>query len=863
MTSIGDKVAINGTTGTVKYVGATKFAEGTWYGIELDDCVGKNDGSVQGVRYFTLSKTQGNYGLFTQLENLRKMDENDNLRLENAKLVRVVEALQKKTRQLHLECEQLNVSLDSFESQNLQISALQETIEEMTLNGVDWESKYLQLSQHITQVQKENEELKLELNPLKEEVALRRKIEHVGLSDEKLVDNSVLLQKYLLLEEVLSKLEQSLKDVTERYEDLLEENTILLEENTTFQADISRLNNELEIAKQSLVDLTLQLEAQEGSSNIVDFLTENNVKLSNSLDALNEELNELKRKDEMHTTMNKIYVDIENELSDQLRELQESYDKSKIVQENSHIIKVIGKTSNQDLSKRDEELKSLRAKLQNIEHISSESVFLKDLYDTVFNNDEKKVDLLQIQVLFLSKIITNERMAISADVKITCEHFLLVLHEVIKEIMRGRHSEISELLLESFGDTSAWKYSLIKGRVPANTANMPSIIQFLKTDQNLDSNLTLMMNVLSVTFGVVMPNILAHFQKRLTSQQHQEQISEMYALSLSIEKYSGEIINQIAVGNEWLEHTSHNLFTSDLLENIFQEVVSKVAYAERELNLDFDHILTTLNVISNNLRSIQNCKPSESMSSESTNDHKAGPSKEPLTTNISVDIAAAEYKKDVGILETAIAEKHSYIEELLVTVQVLQNKLLEANDSGEELKTLSIKLNEIRTENSHLLSSASQSNAHILDLEEKLMVERLKAYQIVPNPTWHEAVSEFEFVERLDLISEIKDLRQTLSKYTWEEEKTNLDHDWLNDAFTEILPSAAETQFRRELHGVGRDLSDFLKFSNIISLNRNKTTKSANKSKNTERNYLSNAKYKRSLIELKVQNICIKDIITL
>ncbi len=37
----------------VKFVGETKFAPGEWIGVELDTPGGKNNGSVDGVKYFS------------------------------------------------------------------------------------------------------------------------------------------------------------------------------------------------------------------------------------------------------------------------------------------------------------------------------------------------------------------------------------------------------------------------------------------------------------------------------------------------------------------------------------------------------------------------------------------------------------------------------------------------------------------------------------------------------------------------------------------------------------------------------------------------------------------------------------------
>lgn len=51
---IGDKVFVNASkgmlVGRLRFLGSTEFAPGYWAGVELDECVGKNDGSVAGKR---------------------------------------------------------------------------------------------------------------------------------------------------------------------------------------------------------------------------------------------------------------------------------------------------------------------------------------------------------------------------------------------------------------------------------------------------------------------------------------------------------------------------------------------------------------------------------------------------------------------------------------------------------------------------------------------------------------------------------------------------------------------------------------------------------------------------------------------
>lgn len=62
---IGSRCSVGGTDfarrGTVRFVGPTNFAKGIWVGVEYDEPVGKNDGSVSGQRYFSTRPLYGGF----------------------------------------------------------------------------------------------------------------------------------------------------------------------------------------------------------------------------------------------------------------------------------------------------------------------------------------------------------------------------------------------------------------------------------------------------------------------------------------------------------------------------------------------------------------------------------------------------------------------------------------------------------------------------------------------------------------------------------------------------------------------------------------------------------------------------------
>ena len=49
----------DGRPATIRFVGNTHFAAGDWVGVELGDASGKNDGAVQGQRYFECPPNRG------------------------------------------------------------------------------------------------------------------------------------------------------------------------------------------------------------------------------------------------------------------------------------------------------------------------------------------------------------------------------------------------------------------------------------------------------------------------------------------------------------------------------------------------------------------------------------------------------------------------------------------------------------------------------------------------------------------------------------------------------------------------------------------------------------------------------------
>eukprot|EP01084_Bolivina_argentea_P305377 527551_1 len=77
LTTVGDRVKLrnSGLLGTVKFIGSLQGKKYIYYGINLDEPKGQNDGSIKGHYYF---KTQQNKGLFVKKSAIWKTNKKKN-----------------------------------------------------------------------------------------------------------------------------------------------------------------------------------------------------------------------------------------------------------------------------------------------------------------------------------------------------------------------------------------------------------------------------------------------------------------------------------------------------------------------------------------------------------------------------------------------------------------------------------------------------------------------------------------------------------------------------------------------------------------------------------------------------------------
>ncbi|XP_075152015.1 cytoplasmic linker protein 190 isoform X2 [Haematobia irritans] len=155
--TVGDRVIVSSGFGSrpgiLRYLGETQFASGNWCGIELDDGTGKNDGSVDGIRYF---ECKPKYGVFVPIakvslspsskksrlsrtgsrESLTSIGTMNSIATTNTSRLRLNAQDILREKQQHIEQLMIERDLDREDSQN-QALQYQKNINEKLLSDAD------------------------------------------------------------------------------------------------------------------------------------------------------------------------------------------------------------------------------------------------------------------------------------------------------------------------------------------------------------------------------------------------------------------------------------------------------------------------------------------------------------------------------------------------------------------------------------------------------------------------------------------------------------------------------------------------------------------------------------------------------
>ncbi|ODV79959.1 uncharacterized protein CANTADRAFT_5641 [Suhomyces tanzawaensis NRRL Y-17324] len=354
---LGQRVSVRDEPGVVRFIGDTQFAPGTWYGVELDRAAGKNDGSVNGIRYFDCTK-EGMVGVFvrqalvkpaklanstgsrstsrpsSQSSDIKDLTTStarpgtspgpDSSDPSPSTLHKIIEKLQSK---LQTTTNEIKKYKETVQYHKDRMSELEGQVEMVSIDKDFLASSKDELSAKLKELQLKYDELKTDYQIMHEETELNKQIENEIKSQFESSGTNKDVQIILLRNKQLELALLNLQKLSEQSELTLQQEINSLKQELQGKLEMERniisINNKLRLAEETILSLQIQLDSALSLEKIIEHLNLENERLIERVNYLQKSVDELTELHELDRSLEENQTLVETELRNDLKNLLE------------------------------------------------------------------------------------------------------------------------------------------------------------------------------------------------------------------------------------------------------------------------------------------------------------------------------------------------------------------------------------------------------------------------------------------------------------------------------------------------------------------------------------------------------------
>ncbi|CAL9730031.1 protein Nip100p [Monosporozyma unispora] len=750
MVNVNDRVVLEGSirdSATVHFYGPTQFAAGNWVGLELDHKVGRNDGSIAGIRYFNMiDRGDGiNHGLFTRLSNVKPLIEGKNISQDvdpNEIINELRKQIQRKDEEYSLLQKKFNDSTQFYE---LHTEELQFTVDGLTLKDTDLNAELSDIQKKFHLMKDEYIELKEKMILLEDRATNGEVIEILDVENIEGIEPQELIRQNKYLKSMIKNLENSSNDILQQYEESLTENTVLLKQNIDLKNKLSTLQNENEQNTKMIQDLSDKIGAEENSESIIDYLTEANNTLNDTVKTLNDEINSCKQTIKLlnksqsnnDISTSKLQTKLESmeiDLSRNVSLLEEEYEKNIILTEKLQTL-----TDTVYKSQSDEIIK-LQNKLKNSEDDINKQKTFKRFAEYYLNLNTVSMDTLLVN-LRLFKVILEDN--VNNNTKLLSTQYILLFIKILGIIgiyLKDKKPEAAKNMVDDFVknviDFNTWKDDILDSKFDPNSYNVEQLISFI-SNHKLSSNPKLSIPLLNGIFNDIIPSIIGTFRDIVDS----NSVSNIYSIVLTNEDLISKVLSEIKDKNVCLE--------KEVLLQQFDEIMKELFQALLEINVEsFTSVMNCIKkyliIVNQELLTIHRTVIQD-VTENISNSNKSKPETSPSQSDKSINNIHNDVINELKLKISVLTEKSN------------ESKLKEGINIQlkDDIQKLNFKLSEET-------KKVADYNNKLNTATEKLEEVKLDSLQLVKDKKLTGTLMKREDIDKLDLMTEVHYLRNNL-----------------------------------------------------------------------------------------------------